>query len=421
MFGIERVKAREIIDSRGRPTVEVDVCTRTAFGRASAPSGASTGSTEALELRDGGDRFHGRGVRRAVENVNTSIAVALRGLDVRRLRDVDAALVHMDMTDNKRILGGNATTATSLAAARCAANAMGMPLYQYLDPHARTLPAPMFNVINGGMHAGSGLAIQEFMIVPRVARHFSEALRMGCEIYEALGEILVKKYGKAARGVGDEGGFAPAMKKTRDALDAIEQAVRQCGYGKRVVLALDCAASSFYDQKKKTYVMDGKIMSRDNLIGYYRDLCREYPIRSIEDPLFETDFGGFADAKKRLKNVVIVGDDLLTTNLARLQRAVDIGSVGALLLKVNQVGTLTEALDAAAFAKGNGLKVIVSHRSGETCDDWLADLAVGIGADMIKAGAPARGERIAKYNRLLRIEETMGDKAMYLGATALEG
>jgi enolase len=419
MFGIEKVKAREIIDSRGRPTVEVDIYTPAGFGRSAAPSGASTGATEALEIRDGGDRFHGRGVRKAVHNVNTSIAVALRGLDVRKLRDVDRALVRLDLTDNKRIMGGNAITATSLACARCAANAMGIPLYQYLDPYARTLPAPMFNVINGGKHAGSGLAIQEFMIVPRVARTFAEALRMGCEIYEELGNLLVKKYGSSARGVGDEGGYAPQIKKTRDALDMMEEAVKRAGYSKHIAFALDCAATSFYDAKKKAYKVDGKNLSRDALIDYYRELCRAYPIRSIEDPLDETDFGGFAFAVKKLKNVLIVGDDLLTTNLQRLERANEMGAVGALLMKVNQIGTLTEALDVAAYAKGNGLKVIVSHRSGETCDDSIADIAVGIGAEMIKAGAPARGERVAKYNRLLRIEEGMGEKAMYLGASAL--
>jgi len=318
-------------------------------------------------------------------------------------------------------MGGNAITATSLACARCAANSMGMQLYQFIAPYARTLPVPMFNVINGGRHAGSGLAVQEFMIVPRIARNFAEALRMGCEIYGELGAVLTKKYGSKARGVGDEGGYAPPIKKTRDALEAMEEAVRRSGYSKRVVFALDCAATGFYDEKHRTYAIDGRKMARDNLIDYYRELCREYPIKSMEDPLAENDFGGFAYAMKRLRGILIVGDDLLTTNLKRLQKAVEIGSVSALLLKVNQVGTLTEALDAYAYAKGNGLKVIVSHRSGETCDDSIADIAVGIGAEMIKAGAPARGERVAKYNRLLRIEEAMGDKAMYMGASALPG
>jgi len=418
MFGIERVHGREILDSRGRPTVEVDVFTKNAMGRCAAPSGASTGSTEALEIRDRNDRYHGRGVRKAVDNVNTSIAVALRGLDVRRQRTIDQALVRLDPTKDKHVMGGNAITATSLACARCAANSMGMQLYEFLDPHARKLPVPMFNVINGGKHSDSGLAIQEFMIVPRGVRKFSEALRAGSEIYEELGTILEKKYGAGARAVGDEGGYAPRVKTTRDALDAMEKAIKNSGYGKHVVLALDCAASSFYDEKKRTYLVDGKHMARDNLINYYRELCKSYPIASIEYPLFEQDYGGFAYARKKLGKVLVVGDDLLTTNLARLQHAVELGSVSALLMKVNQVGTLSEALDAAMFAKGNGLKVIVSHRSGETCDDSIADLAVGIGAELIKAGAPARGERVAKYNRLLRIEERLGDRAMFLGASA---
>ncbi|VVC04369.1 Enolase [Candidatus Burarchaeum australiense] len=418
MFAIERVHAREILDSRGRPTVEVEVSVKGASGRAAAPSGASTGATEALEIRDHDDRYHGRGVRKAVQNVNGYLARALKGLDVRRLRTVDRALVRQDPTKDKHIMGGNAITATSLACAKCAANAMGIEFYHFIDPYARKMPVPMFNVINGGKHAGSGLAIQEFMIVPRGARKFSEALRMGSEIYEILGNVLEKKYGAVARGVGDEGGYAPRIKTTREALDAIEKAIRQAGYGKHVVLALDCAATSFYDVKKKTYLVDGKHLARDNLISYYRDLCRDYPIVSIEDPLDEQDFGGFAYARKRLGKVLVVGDDLLTTNLERLQKAEALGSVSALLLKVNQVGTLTEALDAAVFAHGNGMKVIVSHRSGETCDDSIADIAVGIGAELIKAGAPARGERVAKYNRLLRIEEKLGDKAMFLGASA---
>jgi len=420
MYAIERVRAREVLNSRGRPTVEVDVFTSSAFGRAASPSGASKGATEAVEIRDNNDRYNRRGVRKAVGNVNNYIANALRGLDVRRMRRIDRALVRLDPTSNKHVMGGNAITATSLACARCAANAMGMQLYEFFDPYARAMPVPMFNVINGGMHAGSGLSIQEFMILPTGARKFSEALRMGAEIYEELGNVLEKKYGASARGVGDEGGYAPKMKKTREALNAIEKAVKRTGYGKKVVMALDCAATSFYKKKKKFYMMDGKHMSRDNVISFYRELCREYPIVSIEDPLYEQDFGGYAYAKRRLNKAIIVGDDLLTTNLERLQRAVALDSVGALLLKVNQVGTLTEALDSAAFARGNGMKVIVSHRSGETCDDSIADIAVGIGAEMIKAGAPARGERVAKYNRLLRIEEYMDGKATYVGSSAVK-
>ncbi len=419
MFPIRRVHAREILDSRGRPTVEVEVYTKHAFGRAAAPSGASTGATEAHEVRDKDDRYNKRGVKKAVRNVNNYIHNALRGLDVRKMRRVDRALVKLDPTSDKHAMGGNAITATSLACARCASHAMHMQLYQFLDPEARTLPVPMFNVINGGMHAGSGLAIQEFMIVPVGASKFSEALRMGAEIYEELGKILMKKYGASARGIGDEGGYAPKMKKSREALNAIEKAIKRCGYGKQVVMALDAAASSFYRKTKKDYHVDGKCMSRDAVIDYYRTLCREYPIVSIEDPLYEQDFGGFAYAKKKLKGVLIVGDDLLTTNLERLQRAEALDSVSALILKVNQVGTLTEALDAAAFARGNGMKTVVSHRSGETCDDSIADIAVGIGAEFIKAGAPARGERVAKYNRLLRIEEQLGRRAAYMGRNAV--
>ncbi|MEM3030972.1 MAG: phosphopyruvate hydratase [Candidatus Micrarchaeia archaeon] len=413
---IQSVRAREILDSRGNPTVEVEVRTRRGFGRAAAPSGASTGAHEALELRDGAKHFLGRGVLRAVANVNGKIARALKGLDALDQRNIDQTLIALDGTPNKSRLGANATTAVSLAVARAAASAQGTPLYKHLNRRAFLLPVPFLNVINGGKHAGNELAVQEFLIAPIGAPSFREALRMAAEVYHTLGKNLKEAYGVSARNVGDEGGFAPGMKTTREALDALSKAVSRAGYEDDVKLAVDAAATSFYDGRSGMYKIDGRSLDREGLLEHYAALCGDYDIVSLEDPLHEEDFAGFARSVELLgKEVQIVGDDLLATNIGRLKQAIAASSVTALLLKINQVGTLSEALDAASLAFSSNLSVMVSHRSGETEDASIADVAVGISAGQIKTGAPARGERTCKYNQLLRIEEELGKKARYAG------
>ncbi|MEM3400104.1 MAG: phosphopyruvate hydratase [Candidatus Micrarchaeia archaeon] len=415
-FEIASVFAREILDSRGNPTVEVDVKTRTAMGRAAAPSGASTGVHEALELRDGGKRYLGKGVIKAVRNVNTIIARELRGYDVRNQKKIDEKLIELG-GPNKAKLGANATTATSMAAAKAAANALNLPLFRYLGGvKACVLPVPQFNILNGGKHAGTKLSIQEFMIMPVGARSFSEALRMGSETYHHLGSILTKKYGAFARNVGDEGGFAPPIEKAEDALRAIQDAVDSAGYTKQVSLAIDAAASSFYDEKTHQYRLDGKSVSSNKLLEFYEELVENFPIVSIEDPFFEEDFESFAELNASIgKKVQIVGDDLVVTNVGRIQQAIEKRAMNALLLKVNQIGTLTEAIEAAELVRKHRYGVVVSHRSGETDDSTIADLVVAINGGQIKTGAPARGERVAKYNQLLRIEEMLGKRARYAG------
>jgi enolase len=394
--------AREILDSRGNPTVEVDIIAGNYIGSAAAPSGASTGTHEALELRDGGKRYRGMGVTKAIENVNDIIAPAIIGMDVTDPQSIDLKIRELDGTKDKSRLGANAIVATSMAVYRAAAAAAGMPLYEYLG--GKTLPKAMFNIINGGKHAGNKLSIQEFMIIPEGDK-FAERLRMASEIYHVLGERLSSKFGPGARNVGDEGGYAPNLENTRDALDEIIHAIEESGYSDKCNLAIDAAASSFY--KDEMYLIDGKKMSGGEMLDFYVELAGAYnKLVSIEDPFNEEDFDAFAALKKRLKGrVQIVGDDLLVTNISRIRKAVEHDSVTALLLKVNQVGTVSEALEAADFCKKNNLNIVVSHRSGETEDSFIADLAVGINAGQIKAGAPARGERTAKYNQLLRIEE----------------
>jgi len=401
------IHAREVLDSRGNPTVQVDVFSERGFGRATAPSGASTGIHEAVELRDGGKRFLGKGVRKAVSNVNGEMARLLRGFDVSDQEGIDREMCGADGTESKSRLGANATTAVSLAVAQCAASEEGIGLYRLLSKGGRRIriPAPMMNVLNGGKHAQNGVALQEFMVFPLGFKSFSEALRAGTETYHFLSGLISKKYGKAATGLGDEGGFAPPCAKTRDALGLLEAAIQAAGYDKRIKIALDPAASSFYDGRRKKYLVDGKALSASELSDFYVSLCKEYPIISVEDPFEEEAFSDFSYLKKKLSGKVqIVGDDLLVTNVQRIKTAIAKKSVGALLLKVNQIGTLTEALDAAALCKKNGMGVVVSHRSGETDDTAIADIAVGIGCGQIKSGAPARGERTAKYNRLLQIE-----------------
>ncbi len=422
-FTISKVHAREVLDSRGNPTVEVDVVIRGGIGRAIVPSGASTGKYEALELRDGGSRFMGRGVAKAVYNVNNIIAKEIVGMDSRRQYEIDKKMISLDGTPNKARLGANAILGVSLANAKAAAEAYQLPLYKYLGgTNARVIPTPLMNILNGGKHAGNELSIQEFMIIPTGADSFREALRIGVEVYHSLKSYLKEKYGLTAINVGDEGGFAPPMKYSREALDAISRAVELSGYALEsdVYLALDVAATSFYDEDSGTYFIDGEKLSTDKFQEYLLQLIDEYPIISIEDPFYEEDFEAFSIFTRDVGNKVqVVGDDLFVTNVKRLRIGIEKRAATALLLKVNQIGTLSEALEAARLAMEKGLKVIVSHRSGETEDTTISDLAVALNCGQIKTGAPARGERTAKYNRLLRIEEELGDYALYRGVESI--
>jgi enolase len=414
-YKIQKIHAREILDSRGNPTVEVDVFTPKGFGRAGVPSGASTGTNEALELRDADpNRYGGKGVLTAVKNVNTIIQKELLGLDVRNQREIDELMIELDETDNKSNLGANAILGVSMAVAKAAADSLNVPLYRYLGgSNAFTLPVPTMNVLNGGKHAGNDLAIQEFMIQPKGAETFYEALQMGAEIYHVLGKILEKKYGRSSTNVGYEGGYAPKMSESSEALDALVQAIEEAGYtDTEVTIGLDAAASEFYEDE--TYTIDGKKLSAPELMDYYVELVNSYPILSIEDPFYEEAFEDFEALTNELWDTIIVGDDLFVTNIERLSKGVDMGAANALLLKVNQIGSLSEAFDAANMASRNGYTVIVSHRSAETEDTTIADISVAIGAEMIKTGAPARGERTAKYNQLLRIEEDLGEVAHYV-------
>ncbi len=412
MFSIQDIHARQILDSRGNPTVEVDVLTETGFGRASVPSGASTGTNEALELRDMDKRYHGKGVLKAVNNVNTEIKKALLGMDVRNQREIDNMMLELDGTPNKSRLGANAILGVSLSVAHAAADSLGLSLYRYLGgTNTFTLPCPTMNVINGGKHAGNELAIQEFMIQPIGAKTYSEALRMGAETYHTLGTVLSKKYGNSAINVGYEGGYAPPLNNTTDALDSLAFAIEEAGYGKKITIGLDSAASEFFNEDK--YHIDGKELTNEELSDYYTDLIKTYPIIYIEDPFHEDAFDDFAALTEKLKKTIIVGDDLFVTNPKRLEKGIKMHAANALLLKVNQIGTLSEAFDAARLAQKNKYKVVVSHRSAETEDTTIADISVATGAELIKTGAPARSERNSKYNQLLRIEEELGKAAEF--------
>lgn len=408
------------MDSRGNPTIEVDVVTRSdSYGRAAVPSGASTGVHEAMELRDEDEfRYRGKGVLKAVANVEEIISPALVGKDVREQRAIDLQMIRLDGTRNKKNLGANAILGVSFAVARAAARTMGIPLYKYLDLDRREfiLPVPFMNIINGGKHAGNDLAIQEFMIVPYGAKTFREALRMGVEIYQVLGESLTRKHGRAAKNVGDEGGYAPNMSLTCEPLDTIIRAIEEAGYrsGEDVGLALDAAATVFYSDGK--YTVDERELTVEELTDFYCDLIHDYPILSLEDPFQEDDYGAFAKLTKKIgSNVQIVGDDLFATNPERIEKGIDLGAANALLLKANQIGTLTETLEAAKLCYDNGYSVMVSHRSGETEDTIISDIAVGICSGQIKAGALARSDRTAKYNQLLRIEEELEERGIYAG------
>ncbi len=419
---IEAIGAREILDSRGNPTVEVEVLLEDdSFGRAAVPSGASTGAFEAHESRDGDKgRYLGKGVQNAVKAVIEDIDEALVGFDALDQRLVDAALISVDGTANKSRLGANAILGVSLANARAAAESTGQPLYRYLGgPNAHILPVPLMNIINGGAHADTGVDIQEFMIVPLGAETFSEAIRWGVEVYHALKSLLASK--GLATGLGDEGGFAPELPTNAAALDLISEAVSKAGYklGTEIALALDVAATEFYSEETGKYTFEGKERSTDEMIAYYADLVAKYPLVSIEDPLAEDDWAGWSKITAELgTKVQLVGDDLYVTNPARLQKGIDEAAGNAILVKVNQIGTLTETLDAVSLAQRHGMKAIISHRSGETEDTFIADLAVATNAGQIKTGAPARSERVAKYNQLLRIEEELQDAAVYAGRSA---
>jgi len=419
---ISAIGAREILDSRGNPTIEVEVLlTDDSFGRAAVPSGASTGAFEAHESRDGDkSRYLGKGVRNAVAVVVERIDDALVDLDSTDQRLVDATLISLDGSENKKKLGANAILGVSLANARAAADSSDLPLYRYLGgPNAHVLPVPLMNIINGGAHADNGVDIQEFMIVPLGAESFSDALRWGTEVYHHLKKLLSEQ--KLATGLGDEGGFAPDLPNNRAALDLISQAIKLAGYelGKEIALALDVASTEFYNESTGKYLFEGQERTAAEMISYYADLIANYPLVSIEDPLAEDDWAGWTEITAQLGDKVqLVGDDLYVTNPVRLQKGIDRSAGNAILVKVNQIGTLTETMDAISLAQHHGMKAIISHRSGETEDTFIADLAVATNAGQIKTGAPARSERVAKYNQLLRIEEELAEAAKYAGREA---
>ena len=417
---IEQVGAREILDSRGNPTVEVELAlVDGTFARAAVPSGASTGEHEAVELRDGAPRYGGKGVQKAVEAVLDEIAPAVVGLSADDQRLIDQALLDLDGTPDKSRLGANAILGVSLAVAKAAAESAGLPLFRYVGgPNAHILPVPMLNILNGGAHADTGVDVQEFMIAPIGAPSFTEALRWGAEVYHSLKSVL-KKQGLST-GLGDEGGFAPDVAGTTAALDLILSAIESAGYtpGADVALALDAAANEFFTADTG-YIFEKETRDSAQMAQFYAGLLDSYPLVSIEDPLSEDDWDGWVALTALIGDKVqVVGDDLFVTNPERLEEGIEKGAGNALLVKVNQIGTLTETLDAVALAHTSGYRTMISHRSGETEDTTIADLAVAVGSGQIKTGAPARGERVAKYNQLLRIEETLGDAARYAGDLA---
>ncbi len=417
---IDAIHAREILDSRGNPTVEVEVLLSDGqIGRAAVPSGASTGEHEAVELRDGDKgRYLGKGVQKAVDAVIDQIAPALTGFDATDQRSIDQAMIDLDGTANKSKLGANAILGVSLAVANAAAASADLPLYKYLGgPNAHVLPVPLMNILNGGSHADSDVDIQEFMVVPLGAETFSEGLRWGVEVYHALKAVLQAQ--GLATGLGDEGGFAPNLPSNRAALDLIQEAIKNAGYtpGKDIALALDVASSEFY--KDGAYHFEGKTLSATEMSAYYAELVADYPLVSIEDPLDENDWDGWKTLTDAIGDKVqIVGDDLFVTNPERLQTGIETNTANSLLVKVNQIGSLTETLDAVSLAQRAGYTTITSHRSGETEDTTIADISVATNAGQIKTGAPARSERVAKYNQLLRIEEELDDAARYAGRGA---
>ncbi len=420
-FLIRSVDALQVLDSRGDPTVEVIVVTAGGgIGRAIAPAGASKGKYEAVEVRDNDPKkYCGRSVIKAVENVKHFLGPAIQGMDSRKQYEIDRVLREVDGTKNKSKIGANAMIATSLAVAKAAADTAKMPLFMYLGgAKSRTLPIPLLNIINGGAHAGNELAVQEFLIVPHNFDSFSEAIRAAVETYKNLKKYLKDKYGTQAINVGDEGGFAPPMKETEEAITALINAIKLAGYepGKDIAIALDAAATQFYDEEKNVYRIDGMELSPEGLRKYWLDLIDRYPIVSIEDPFHEEAFEDFALLlKESRERIFVVGDDLVVTNVERLKKALTTGSVSAVIVKPNQIGTLSETLDFIDEAKVHGVATIISHRSGETEDTTIAHLSVAVASQFIKTGAPARGERTAKYNELLRIENLLGDEALFMG------
>ncbi|KAK4535315.1 hypothetical protein CDCA_CDCA04G1340 [Cyanidium caldarium] len=429
---IQSVTARQIFDSRGNPTVEVDVTTSQGLFRAAVPSGASTGKHEALELRDGdAAQYMGKGVQKAIANVRGEIAKAVTGMEVTDQRAVDARMIELDGTPGgfKRRLGANAILGVSMAVCRAGAAAKGVPLYKHLNDLAGSpkmlLPVPSFNVINGGAHAGNKLAMQEFMIMPVGARSFTEAMRMGSETYQHLKLIIKKRYGLDSTAVGDEGGFAPNISGADEAFDLLQAAIEAAGYTGKVKIAMDSAASEFWNENRNAYDLDFKNpnsggaadKSKQELVEMYRHFCSQYPLVSLEDPFHEEDFEAYAALTAQIgERFQVVGDDLLVTNMDRIRIAMEKRACNALLLKVNQIGTVTESIQAYQHCRQNGWGVMVSHRSGETEDSFIADLTVGLATGQLKSGAPCRSERLAKYNQLLRIEEELGSAAVYAGA-----
>ena len=425
MSAIVDIHAREILDSRGNPTVEVEAVLESgAMGRAAVPSGASTGTHEALELRDGDKvRYLGKGVLKAVENVNTVIAPELLDCDATDQAAIDRRMLELDGTENKAKLGANATLGVSMAVAKAAAEDLGLPLYQYLGGvGARTLPVPMLNILNGGQHADNNVDIQEFMVLPAGAPSFSEALRMGAEVFHSLKAVLKGK--KLNTSVGDEGGFAPNLRSNAEALDVIMEAIEKAGYkaGREVFICLDPASSEFYNAEKKVYRMEAEAKPEKDagaMIAFYKDLVAQYPIISIEDGLAEDDWEGYRKLTQELGDrVQLVGDDLFVTNVKRLRKGIDMGVCNSILIKVNQIGTLSETLAAVQMAHRAGYTAVISHRSGETEDATIADLAVAVNAGQIKTGSASRTDRVAKYNQLLRIEEELEGAAIYPGLNA---
>ena len=416
-FNVQNIRAREVLDSRGHPTIEVDVMTEGGvLGRADTPAGRSRGTYEAFEMRDGGRRYHGLGVQKAVNMVNRVVAPLLKGMDVREQRKIDQALIERDGTENKSKIGGNAITATSWAVAKAAASSLCLPIHRYIGgSNAHVLPVPMFLYICGGKLAATDFDFQEFDAMPIGAENFAEAMRMGSEVYHSLGGMLAKKYGKHSLNTGDEGSFSPpGPSDPREAYDMILKAIEEEGYERDFILALDAAATHMYEARSKKYRYMGKKITREKLMDVYEELVRTYPLRSIEDAFYEDDFEAFAEITKRL-DIQIVGDDFFVSSIKRLLKGIQMGAANTVLLKVNQIGTLTEALDTASCATRNGYGVLVSERSAQTEDTWLADLSVGINAGQIKNGAPVRGERVAQFNQLLRIEEELGKSARYAG------
>ncbi len=419
---IQRLRAREVLDSRGQPTVEVVVELKNGVsGRATVPSGASTGAHEAVELRDGGKRYLGRGVARAVAHVNEKIAPRLRGKEARAQAEIDRIMLELDGSPNKARLGANAILGVSLAVAHAQANAQRLPLFRYLGGAAgKTLPVPMLNVVNGGAHADNNVDVQEFMIVPYGLKSFAEALRAAAEIFQTLKKVLHDR--SLSTSVGDEGGFAPRLKSNAEAIELLLESITRAGYrtGTQVALALDVASSEFYEDGRYVFKKsDGQSRGRDEMVRLYEDWVRQYPILSIEDGFAEDDWDGWRLMSQTLgKKIQLVGDDLFVTNKVRLQQGIDAGVANSILVKVNQIGSLTETLETMALAKAAGYTTVMSHRSGETEDVSIADLAVATNAGQIKTGAPCRGERTAKYNQLLRIEEALGKRAVYAGKSA---